>query len=184
MKKHLLVLTAFVILQSQTMHKDPRVGPEMMRIGLNENHLGISKPQIQPDGKKIYFAKGRVNGAESLVMVRYNADDTLDTSFGQNGVASEPVASNVFITKAVDMHSSGERLIGVLIKSTMDIRVQENDSCLLCIQDAKEIGSSNLYLTSCCKKVMCHPCYIELLSKVATIKCPNCRNEKNFQLTK
>lgn len=107
--KWLFVLPVIVIFQSQAMTRDPRVYAQMEQMGMNDGYIGMSNPQIQPDGKKIYFAKGYVYGAESLVMARYNADDTLDTSFGQNGVASEPVPSKLFIQEAVDMHLTGQR---------------------------------------------------------------------------
>ncbi|GMU19382.1 MAG: hypothetical protein AMXMBFR12_05740 [Candidatus Babeliales bacterium] len=180
--KFLLLLTMILIFLSHAMERDPRVYPQMVQMGMDGSYIGMSTPQIQPDGKKIYFAKGLVNGVEKIVMVRYHADDTLDISFGQNGVACEVVKSNVFITNVANNHASGQKPIGALIKATQEYRVQENDSCMICLQESKTITFSNIYLTSCCKKLMCHPCYVELLGKTAKLRCPNCRNEDNFQL--
>ena len=180
--KYLFTLMLLVIFHSQAMFRDHRVYPQMEQMGMNGDFIGGSIPQIQPDGKKIYFAKRLANRVETLIMVRYNADNTLDISFGQNGVASEAAEPNVFLAKTVDRHVTGERVIKTLVESTMDIRKRENDSCLICLEEAKEIDPSDAYLTSCCKKLMCHPCYIVLMAKSAKIKCPNCRSENNLKL--
>ena len=85
--KHLLVLAAIVFFPSHPMHKDKRVWLQMDKMGIG-SHVGSDTPIIQADSKKIYVAKGPVprGGADRIIRVRYHANDTLDTSFGQNGV--------------------------------------------------------------------------------------------------
>lgn len=104
MKKQLLVLAAIaVVFQSQTMHRDPRVGPQMVQMGIDENYTGCSMPSIQSNGKKIYYCKAWVNGIDHLVTVRYHANDTLDTSYGQNGIKiGEIVGRNIPILQAIN----------------------------------------------------------------------------------
>lgn len=112
--KCFLMVASIIVFQAQSMHKDPRVTPELERQGLIGCYKGIRTPLIQPDGKKIYFAKGLADGIEKLFMVRYSANDALDISFGQNGVTNEPAPSDLYISTIVDQHKSGEKLIRAL----------------------------------------------------------------------
>lgn len=104
--KHIFFLTTFsMFFQSETMHRDPRVWPQMKRLGLHDEHFSCSDPEILFDGKKVYYAKGQVNGLERIVRVRYKADDTLDTSFGQGGVEiGEQVDQKVTMTQIANAY--------------------------------------------------------------------------------
>ena len=102
--KHAFLMAAFsLFFQSQAMHRDPRVGPQLRQLGFHDEHFGCSTPNILPDGKKVYYLKGKVHDIERIVRVRYLSNDTLDTSFGQNGIEiGEIVGSSVPILIAIN----------------------------------------------------------------------------------
>ncbi len=48
-------------------------------------------PLKQPDGKKVFEAKASIGGGKMrLLKTRYNADGTLDRTFGDNGIEYGP----------------------------------------------------------------------------------------------
>lgn len=103
MKRLLCILAVFVVLQSQSMCRDPRVWPQLKNLGLCDEHFGCIIPQVLPDGKKIYYAKGQVHGIERIVRVRYHANGALDISFGQGGVEiGEMIGHNVPMLQAIN----------------------------------------------------------------------------------
>ncbi len=63
-------------------------------------HIFCGNPLKQSDGSKIFYALGFINGQRRILKTRYHADDTLDRSFGNNGVdASEIISSNTSLTE-------------------------------------------------------------------------------------
>ncbi len=64
---------------------------------------------LQPDGKIIL---GGYNGSFNITLVRYNADGSLDTSFGSNGKVTTTISSGSFI-EGLAVRPDGRILAGV-----------------------------------------------------------------------
>lgn len=54
---------------------------------------GAAADLVQPDGKIVTAGQAKVNGIDVILANRFNADGSLDTSFGSNGVVTVPVGS-------------------------------------------------------------------------------------------
>lgn len=59
-------------------------------------HLTNMKPRICPDGSKIYRALAFINHQTRLLKTRYFSDNTLDRSYGINGIEYGPVVSDEY----------------------------------------------------------------------------------------
>ncbi|MCX6077525.1 MAG: SBBP repeat-containing protein [Campylobacterales bacterium] len=60
------------------------------------NSLGVTQVTLQPDGKILVAGTQNPDGGDGgdVALVRYNADGTLDTGFGSNGVVIQDMGSN------------------------------------------------------------------------------------------
>jgi uncharacterized delta-60 repeat protein len=67
---------------------------------------------LQPDGK--FVAAGFTfsnNAVDKVAVVRYNADGTLDTAFGTNGIAQPSVGNNILNVREVLVQTDGRLLV-------------------------------------------------------------------------
>ncbi len=82
----------------------------MTLIGTNIKYFGFGNPiAVQPDGKVI-VAGNVCSGNCALALVRYNADGSLDTSFGANGSAITTTGQS-FNTNAVVLQPNGRIIV-------------------------------------------------------------------------
>lgn len=57
-------------------------------------HLICMQPRIAADGSKVFRAIALIDGQRRLLKTKYFANNTLDTSYGINGIEYGPVVSN------------------------------------------------------------------------------------------
>lgn len=88
----LLILT-FVLFTVKAQNPgdfDPTFGDGGVVMTAIGNNFGMASDMVlQPDGKVIVVGRARI-GAYKAVLVRYNADGTLDATFGEGGVVTTP----------------------------------------------------------------------------------------------
>ncbi len=66
---------------------------------------------IQPDGKIVVVGDARSGSNIDFVVVRYNADGTLDSTFDQDGIVITPIGSRNEEARAVDLQSDGKIVV-------------------------------------------------------------------------
>jgi uncharacterized delta-60 repeat protein len=79
------------------------------------------KVVVQSDGKILVGGK-LCSGTGAIALARYNANGSLDSSFGTNGIASFPTISNQWISDMVQ-RSDGKILLALDINGTVYFRV-------------------------------------------------------------
>jgi len=67
---------------------------------------------IQPDGRIVVVGHAILGSEAGLVVVRYNANGTLDSGFGANGVATPALGRLLFVGESVALQPSGKIVIG------------------------------------------------------------------------
>src|SRR5262249_29989012 len=69
---------------------------------------------LQPDGKVVVVGGVPVNGKFDFALARYNADGSLDTTFGANnsGAVTTDFSGGADIAQAVVLQSDGKILVG------------------------------------------------------------------------
>ncbi|MGE3774466.1 MAG: calcium-binding protein, partial [Gammaproteobacteria bacterium] len=87
----------------------------------NVNDVGRSVV-VQPDGRIVVAGYSRVGSNDEFALIRYNADGTLDTSFGGgDGIVTTPVGSSHGQGFSVTMQPDGMIVVaGITIGSSFD----------------------------------------------------------------
>ncbi|UHC20013.1 hypothetical protein LRS73_34150 (plasmid) [Methylobacterium currus] len=75
---------------------------------------------IQPDGRILLAGSSLVGSASEFAVVRYNADGSLDTGFGQGGKALVPVGSGDAVGQSATVLSDGRIFIGGSARNATD----------------------------------------------------------------
>ncbi|MEZ5842969.1 MAG: hypothetical protein R3D27_04465 [Hyphomicrobiaceae bacterium] len=67
---------------------------------------------MQPDGRIVVAGSSRIGSADDFALVRYNADGTLDTSFGGgDGIVTTPIGSSVDSGQSVTVQPDGRIVV-------------------------------------------------------------------------
>lgn len=109
----LLTFTFFTIaLQAQSAGDfDPTFGDGGVVMTAIDSDFGMSYDMaLQPDGKIILAGKARV-GSYKFAMTRYNADGTLDQTFGENGIVTTPSIGVQDHGKAIALQPDGRIIL-------------------------------------------------------------------------
>ena len=64
--------------------------------------------RIQSDGKIVAAGRTSVGGGYDFALVRYNANGSLDTSFGTNGIVTTPIGGYTEYVSALGIQSDGK----------------------------------------------------------------------------
>lgn len=67
---------------------------------------------MQPDGKFLVGGHARVNGTDDFALVRYNADGSLDDSFGTGGVVITSIGASHDLGMSISLQSDGKIVLG------------------------------------------------------------------------
>jgi uncharacterized delta-60 repeat protein len=67
--------------------------------------------KVQVDGKIVAAGNKRDGIFSDIVVARYNADGTLDNTFGNNGINSLTIDSTYSVAKAIEMQPSGKIIV-------------------------------------------------------------------------
>jgi uncharacterized delta-60 repeat protein len=92
----LLMLTLVLFLPAQAVAQAGQLDPAFGKGGIVTTSFGVlanggtsvAATVIQPDGKIVVFGELGQTGSTSLVVARYNADGTADSTFGSSGIAA------------------------------------------------------------------------------------------------
>ena len=87
---------------------------------------GVTALAVQPDGK-IVAAGNRDNGANTdFALVRYNANGTIDTTFGVNGIVFTDFGGNYDVVNALAIQTSGTNVVSIVVAGSSFTNVGEN----------------------------------------------------------
>ena len=77
---------------------------------------------VQADGKIVVGGNALIGGTSDLALVRYNANGTLDTSFGAGGIVTTAIDTGTDVAYSVTVQSDGRIVVGgyALIGGTDD----------------------------------------------------------------
>ena len=75
------------------------------------------KMALQSDGKIVMFGNGNDLG---FIVVRYNADGSLDTTFGNNGWNSTTFEADVTTANAIDIQADGKIVVGGSVRTIVN----------------------------------------------------------------
>ena len=80
-------------------------------------NASASAMRIQSDGKIVAAGRTSVGGGYDFALVRYNANGSLDTSFGTNGIVTTPIGGYTEYVSALGIQSDGKIVAspGILI---------------------------------------------------------------------
>ncbi|MFN6130640.1 MAG: beta strand repeat-containing protein, partial [Planctomycetota bacterium] len=67
---------------------------------------------IQPDGKIVVAGYARIGSTDDFALVRYNANGTLDTSFGTGGKVTTAIGTSVDWGRSVTIQPDGKIVVG------------------------------------------------------------------------
>ena len=71
-------------------------------------NASASAMRIQSDGKIVAAGRTSVGGGYDFALVRYNANGSLDTSFGTNGIVTTPIGGYTEYVSALGIQSDGK----------------------------------------------------------------------------
>lgn len=74
----------------------------------NSNEDFAKSVKIQPDGKIVVGTQSKINSNGEFVLIRYNSDGSLDSSFGVNGIAISTLSSGNDYIYDIDLQSDGK----------------------------------------------------------------------------
>ena len=87
-------------------------GDGKVSTGVNGLALKARSVELQTDGKIVVAGYTSETTANNAVIVRYNADGSLDNTFDSDGIAIQTIAANQTIILSTKVQSNGKILIG------------------------------------------------------------------------
>ncbi len=63
------------------------------------------------------------------------------------------------------------------------VLIEPFDTCFICIEEASNLDSEEIFRSTCCKQFLCHQCYLNLIRHNLEKNCPHCRSSQ-FNIVK